>query len=180
MDKGDQSGFNYTEMAQRARTVPDVQEGRPGNVVELAPVFKGNKVTDHPYIEDEIKEGNPAVKTHFLSFTKVFVLWRPWEKCTRCIRAIDADPSILPDNSDYTCPHTQEVAYKDIVDRGLGGTTVLTNKEAFNLPNGTRCIHLEWMEPDPDQKKKIEEEAEKKKKSRVWPPDVAGFMAGKK
>jgi hypothetical protein len=178
--KGDESGFNYTELAQRARTIPSVPEGGPSNVTEIHPVFKGNEVTDHPYIEKEIPKGKAAPKTHFLAFTKVFVLWRPWEKCARCLKAIDNDPSILPEYSDYSCPHTQQVAYKELIDRGLSGDSVLTSKEAFNLPNGTRCVHLEWIEPDPKQKKKIEEAEAKKKESRVYPPDVAGFMSGKK
>lgn len=179
--KGEETGFNYTEMAQRARTLPEVQEGGPSNnIVELAPVFKGNTVEDHPYIEKDIPDSKPAPKTDFLCFTKVFVLWRPWEKCRRCLQATDADPSLLPDQSDYTCPHTQEAAYKEIVDRGLSGDTVLTVKEPFNLPNGTRCVHLEWLEPDPEKRKQIEEAEARKKETRVYPPDVAGFMQGKK
>jgi len=178
--KGDQSGFNYSELAQKARTLPDTKEGAPSNVVELAPVFKPPKNADSPYIETDVPDDKPALQMHYLSFTKVFVLWRPWEKCKRCITAIDQGTVTLPEQSDYSCPHTQKVAYKEIIDRGLKGNAVLTAKEPFNLPNGTRCVHVEWMEPDPEQKKKIEKEMEERKKNRVYPPDVAGFMAGKK
>lgn len=183
--KGDSSGFNYAEIASKARTVPEVTEDGPSNIVELAAVFKPpvewpDSKGQHPYIQTDIPEEKVAPEILFTASSKVFILWRPWERCRRCQQAIDSGHTVLPEIGDYTCPHVENAEYKAVIDKGLRGDAVLTLKEAFNMQDGSRCVHVEWMEPDPVRKKEIEKMMEERKKNRVWPPDVEGFMNPKR
>ena len=180
--KGDTSGFNYAEVASKVRTVTVVESPPPSNVVELAQVFgpklepKGN-----PYMEaGPVPDDKVAPEMYYLAFSKVYVIWRPWESCRRCMASIDHGTTVLPEDGDYACPHTDQSKYKDVIDRGLRGDAVLTSKDTFNLADGSRCVHVEWLEPDPVRKRELEKLAKEKAENRVYPPDVEGFMKGTK
>lgn len=102
------------------------------------------------------------VELAYRSFSKVFVLWRPWKSCDRCLK--DLDPDIengidLPPAGDYTCPHTQETDFKVIRDKILAGEAIRDREDFFNLADESRCVHVLWLEPDPHslrQLKKME------------------------
>lgn len=91
--------------------------------------------------------------------------------CERCQNAIGSGHATLPmDNGDYTCPHTQLVDYKAVIDRYAKGDVAIVFKEVFPT-EGARYVHLEWMEIDPDSARRMKTREEERRKNRVFPPD---------
>lgn len=122
-----------------------------------------------------------GVKVRCLQSSEVLVLWRPFESCPVCRDKVAADPTLMPEDGTYTCPHTQRTRYKEIIDKCLAGKGMLATKEFFNLKNGTRVAHVEWLEGDPKHIEQLRKEAETAKERAVYPPDPAtAFAKGKK
>jgi hypothetical protein len=120
-------------------------------------------------------------KIRCLQFSEVFVLWRPWETCSVCRGRINDDPSLMPEDDTYTCPHVQNKKYKETIDMCLSGKGMLATKEFFNLKNGTRVAHVEWLEGDPAHLAQLQKEAEIAKERAVYPPNPEEvFSKGKK
>lgn len=111
--------------------------------------------------------------THCEAFTKVFVLWRPWEECARCLADMAAARIVIPTEGDYTCPHTQEVGYKEIKDVVLRGRYILQREDFFKLKSGALCAHLVWWVRDKNFAKLLEEEEKERLKNQVYPPDTS-------
>jgi hypothetical protein len=172
------SGFKYPQIVQEARQLPAPSETEQGNVTELIPLVDGNKLKN-PFVAEESGEEKVGVELAYRVFSRVFVIWRPWEICKRCQDDLDTQKVVLPNSGDYSCPHTQAVEYKEIVDRCLKGDGVVSTKEAFNLKNGTRCVHLEWLEADPERMAEFKKQEAERIKNQVYPPDVAGAFAKK-
>jgi hypothetical protein len=167
--------FDFKQLVTESRTPTEDAPTGQGTAVEFSPLFDKPAKTP-PITSSEVPEGKVAIEVAMNQFTKVFTLWRPWEDCTRCRRDMSGDEPkvVLPEEGDYTCPHVGISEYKRIIDRCLSGAGVISIKEMFNLPNGARCVHLEWMEADEAALKKLKQQEEAKKKGRVWPPDVDG------
>lgn len=181
MGKEFTSGFNYLKSAQGARRIPEPEGGQSANpVLELPSIFEEKEEAPTPFIKPEVADDKVAVETTYRHFSRVFTLWRPHESCGRCKTAIDSGHVILPqDAGDYACPHTQTSEYKEVIDRGLRGDSVITVRDHFNNPPpiNSRCVYVEWMEADPEALRKLVKEAEAKKKNQVYPPDVDGAFA---
>jgi len=122
--------------------------------------------------------GKMTVDLNCVSFSKVLVLWRPWENCPRCQLAMTEGRVEFPEDGDYTCPHTQEKEYKAIKDLCLRGEAVLQKEEFFNVrSNDTRCVHILWWTLDEASMAKINA---KKDGNAVYPPNPeAAFAKGK-
>ena len=197
-NRGNLSGFDFLQIVEDSRKLPETPSGSPQGAVELPAAKDPEKKETNPFIEKDVPEDKVSVPTHYLSFSKVFVLWKNWEDCGKCaqqiaaeikereIRKADAEKrgEVFVEEDDDTervCPHNHRAEYKEVLDRCLRGRGVIVLREAFNLKNGTRCMHLEWVEADPEflkMKKKLEEE---RKANQVYPPDVEGaFRKGKK
>lgn len=134
------------------------------------PQFFG--ATQDSVVQSKLQPENIGLTIKCKAHSEVYVIWRPWETCGRCKNAIASGNISLPDTGDHTCPHTQKVDYKNTLDTCLSGKYGLYKHEYFNLKNGTRCVHLTWLEEDPEfaLQRKLKEEA--LEKNRVWPPDV--------
>lgn len=165
--------FDFKQLIVEARTPPEPSEVGQGTAVELPSLFE-EPAKAPPVMSSEVKEDKVAIEVAMQQQTKVFTLWRPWETCRRCMAAIDAGEIVLPYDGDHTCPHVQSAEYKTVVDHCLRGDAVLTSKEMFNLPNGARCVHVEWLKADEDSMRKLKRQLENKKQNAVYPPDVAG------
>ena len=172
--------FDFKKLIVEARTPPEIPETTQGSAVELPKLFEEPSKTP-PIMSTEVSKDKVSIEVAMEQQTRVFTLWRPWEECTRCRNDMDGTPPkvILPDEGEYMCPHVQLEVYKNTIDMCLRGDAVLTNKEYFNLPNGTRCVHIEWMVADPVAMRKLKQNLEEKKKNQVWPPDVEGAFEKK-
>lgn len=118
-----------------------------------------------------------GTKVRCLQFSEVFVLWRPWETCAVCRTRITDDPSLMPEDDTYTCPHVQSRKYKESIDKCLAGKGMIVTKEFFNLKNGTRVAHVEWLEGDPEHIAKLRKEEEEARSRSVYPPNPEAVFA---
>jgi len=174
--KGSISGFDFGKMVQDARVIPATSsaDGRPQKTIELLPaVVSGEKLKrDNPFVEDDIPEDKIAVPMHYISFSKVFVLWRSWEGCAQCVLDVQAKKVVTPTDGAYCCPHTDSVVYKQTVDECLRGDGVITLREAYTLKDGMRCMHMEWLQADPNYLKEMERLEKLREANQVYPPDL--------
>ena len=121
------------------------------------------------------KSGKMTVDLNCVSFSKVLVLWRPWENCPRCHAAMQENEVVFPDDDDYTCPHTQEKEYKRIKDLCLCGVAVLQKEEFFNVrSNDARCVHILWWCLDDASTAKLKA---RKAGDAVFPPNPEAVFA---
>jgi hypothetical protein len=137
---------------------------------EFTNVFGGNKggnlvtpKTESSQIADQIK---------VMYFSKVFVLWRPYEACPRCSNELNAGETQIPVEGDYTCPHNDNAAYETVVNLCLSGKALMQKQEFFNRrENDARCVHIMWMIADPRHIAEIENKKKAKEKDQVYPPN---------
>ena len=173
----------FANVIEGSRAIPEPMVGGGGSL-DIPQMFQ--KEQPNPNV-GEAKDGK-GLNLKYLSNSSVYLLWRPWSKCGRCLKdirvmddAMAAVPQgeetelvpILPDVGEYTCPHNQNPEYKSVIDRCLTGDFIFRNEEFFNMVDGTRCVHISWLEPDPEQMKKMKEAAAAKKEDAVYPPNVA-------
>lgn len=162
----------FANVIEASREVPD--SAAPQGELDVPQMFA--QEPPNPNI-GQVK-GGAGLELSYTCHSSVFLLFRLWSKCGRCskdIAAADEDPNLaplLPSVGEYTCPHNQTAEYKEIVDKCLAGKLLLRKEEFFNMVDGTRLVHITWLEPDPKQYKKILEAEELKKKTRIYPPNI--------
>jgi len=163
----DNDRTNYADLVARQGR-PTEGEGHSDFDLPSPSLFKSQQ---QKFLGD-LEKGKPALELAVRSFSEVYVLWRPWETCGRCKDSLNDPESSeeLPEVGDYVCPHTQKMDYKITKDRCLSGDALLASEEFFNLKNGTRCVHICWLEPDPDILKKLETMQKLKAKNRAMYP----------
>lgn len=67
----------------------------------------------------------------------VFVVFRPWETCSRCLGKLKAKTLELPDVGDHVCPHTQIEDYRKLLAERSDGVCRFYETETTTLKNGT-------------------------------------------
>lgn len=85
----------------------------------------------------------------------VFVIFRPWNECSRCMTAIKgrrkddgswAAPTLeLEGEADYQCPHVQKTEYKNLVNQHGAGKLQIISRSNETLKNGTIQVFVEWL-----------------------------------
>jgi hypothetical protein len=168
-----------TEEAPKTYADLAIEQGRPS--AEMGAEFDLPRSSVFRSAQDDLigkdaKPGKAGIELSYVSFSKVFVLWRPWEVCSRCSEALqDENNKIkLPDTGDYVCPHVQEKEFKVIKDKCLAGDHLLDRQEYFNLRDGTRCVHISWLEVDPVKMKQLEKlKKVREKMDNIYPHDPA-------
>lgn len=148
---------------------------RMSEELELPTLFGPPKKAD-PLIAKDIGDLQPSRQVRMVSFTRTFVLWRPWAKCQRCKAMLDDEVITLPEVGDWTCPHVQVVDYKEIKDKALRGDGLKEFEEHFQLHDGTRCVQFSWLETDPEFLREMQKKAAEEKE-RVYPPNPAKAFA---
>jgi len=145
---------------------PDTQFDLPGNSLfrDATQTVMGPNATK-----------GKAVELAYNSFSKVFVLWRPWKSCERCRQELEDDENedaVLPVKGDYTCPHTQETDFKNVRDKILRGEAIRDQENFFFTADGERCVHILWLEPNPDSLRQLKKmERLRKQMSNIHPHD---------
>lgn len=156
----------FAETIEAAREIPKSAE--PTAQLDIPQMFP--RELPNPNIK--IGKDGLGLELSYTVHSAVYVLWRPWWKCNRCKKDIDKDDSLLPEVGDYNCPHNNTVDYKRIVDRCLSGDFIRQQEEFFTLVDGTRMVHIIWLETDPEQVKRLIEAEANKKANQVWPPNI--------
>lgn len=67
----------------------------------------------------------------------VYVIFRPWRSCSRCLGKIKANALELPDEGDYVCPHTQIGDYNKLLNERSDGLCRFYETETTTLKDGT-------------------------------------------
>lgn len=89
-------------------------------------------------------------------YCRVFVLFRPWEECTRCktvLRAKKNDqgeyelPELLRNDEDFTCPHNELREYTELVNRIQDTKGANLMRQLDTLKTGTVQALVQWAEP---------------------------------
>jgi hypothetical protein len=123
--------------------------------------------------------GKLAMDLNCVSFSKVFVLWRPWTSCVRCKLEMAKPGFEFPTTGDYRCPHIEDDEYKRVKDMCLRGEAVLQKEDFFNVrSDDSRCVHILWWRLDEASMEKMKKRAEGNRP--VFPPNPeAVFAEGK-
>jgi len=129
--------------------------GQSGDGKDLPDGFPMAKVRGYRTIDSSKEMGiDGATAVDYASHRKVFLVYRPWDKCNRCANALANGKLDLPDDEgDLTCPHTQVNDYKEIVDKGLAGQLVLGSEQETVMRDGTIVVSLKYYEQKINYKK---------------------------
>jgi hypothetical protein len=84
---------------------------------------------------------------------RVFLIWRPWNKCSRCKDALDRGSLQLPETGDHVCPHTHLEEYRRVTQAMLDGGQLRQSIQESTLVDGSIQISLAWLVPKVDRKK---------------------------
>lgn len=174
MGQSPQQPDSIVDLLSGARAEPP----RMSAETELPTLFSPPKAPD-PLVAEKIQDLQPSRQVRLVSFTKTFVLWRPWEKCDRCKRRLADGDITLPDVGDWTCPHVQVVDYKDTKDKTLRGDGLKEFEEHFQLHDGTRCVQFSWLETDPEFIEEMKKKAKEEEEDRIYPPNPEKVFAQK-
>jgi len=102
---------------------------------------------------DEAGKIPGAVKYDFSIKRRVFLIYRPWERCQRCMDDVANNAVALPSTGDIDCPHNELAAYEDVVNRILDGSYLFGSENEIPNKDGTVSVSLRWYEPKPRAKK---------------------------
>jgi hypothetical protein len=145
-------GLDFASLLTQAMTLPEP----PGGGREFPdgfPLPASNQ--GHRVIESSDADGIPGlVDYQYVIQRRVFLIFRPWERCQRCADDIASSAVTLPSDSDYECPHTNLKEYKTICDAILAGTLLYGSEQESFQKDGTVLISLRWYEKRPKPKKK--------------------------
>lgn len=122
--------------------------------------------------------GKLAMDLNCVSFSKVFVLWRPWTSCVRCKLEMAQPGFEFPKTGDYRCTHVEEDEYKRVKDMCLRGEAVLQKEDFFNVrSDDSRCVHILWWRLDEASMERMKKRSSDRP---VFPPNPeAVFAEGK-
>lgn len=84
----------------------------------------------------------------------VFLIFRPWEGCNRCVQDMASNLVTVPATGDYTCPHTSLSSYEAIVNKTLAGEYLWGSENEVNQKDGSIVISLKWFEKKLNPKRK--------------------------
>jgi hypothetical protein len=139
--------------------------------LEFTNVFGSNKGGN--LVTPKSKPDQVADPINVIYFSRVFVIWRPYELCPRCTAALNAQQIVIGPDEDYTCPHNNNEEYERVVNKCLTGEALLQKQEFFNMQEGTRCVHIMWMIADPKFVAEAKKKREAAAKDKVYPPNPA-------
>lgn len=88
-----------------------------------------------------------VVKYDFTIHRRVFLIYRPWERCQRCLDDVSKNAVVLPATGDIDCPHNESKAYEDVVNKILAGTYLFGSENEIANKDGTVAVSLRWYEP---------------------------------
>jgi hypothetical protein len=104
---------------------------------------------------DTSEDGIPGVAAFdFKVHRKVFTIFRPWDSCARCGRAMAAGEEEPPATGDYECPHVLVEEYETVVNDILAGKLLFGSEQEITQKDGSVLVSLRWYEKIPSKKKK--------------------------
>lgn len=95
-----------------------------------------------------------ATKYDFKVKRRVFLVYRPWERCQRCLDDVASGAVAPPAQGDIDCPHNELSSYEEVVNRILDGSFLFGSESEIANKDGTVAVSLRWYEPTARPKKK--------------------------
>lgn len=156
-------GLDFASLLTQAMTPPEP----PGSGREFPDGFPlPHSGPGHRVIESTDATGIPGlIDYQYVIQRRVFLIFRPWERCQRCADDIASSAVALPSDCDYECPHTNLKEYKTICDQILAGTLLYGSEQESFQKDGTVLISLRWYEKRPKPKKKTAQAGQKDESS---------------
>jgi len=114
-------------------------------------------VAPHHRVVDATKDPaaiEGAIAYDFTCRRAVFLIYRAYESCTRCVTAVGSGSVVLPPTGDYTCPHTQLPDYEAIINKTLSGEYLFGSENEVTQKDGSILISLKWFEKKLNQRRK--------------------------
>jgi len=144
------AGSDFASVLSKATSLPSLEElGK-----DLPDGFPLGAGKHHRIVEEG--EGIPGVVAYdYFIHRKGFVIYRPWDNCSRCTGALASGAVSLPDEGDISCPHTAISEYKRVVDEILSGKLIFGSEQELVQKDGSIVISLRWYEAKASAKKKV-------------------------
>lgn len=137
---------DFASILTRAQQAPEVAEG---NGKDLPTDGFPLPVATHHRVVDQVQDPKGIeglVAYDFTGFRAVFLIYRPWDGCRRCVEAMGNGTVTLPVDGDYTCPHTDLVKYQNILNRCLAGEYLAGGENELVQKDGSVVISMKWFE----------------------------------
>ena len=144
---------NFAEGISSAQTSPADAVGK--DRYDGYPMPPGADIRDG---EDEVSNrGIPSNVNPATGYTnhqstmrrEVFLIYRPYNDCHRCMTLIKGGGMNLPEKGDYVCPHTRLAQYEEVLNGVLNGSYALQNEAETTLKDGTIVVSVQWTIPNP-------------------------------
>ena len=141
------------EVGNDFATVLAKAQERPGAETagrDLPDAFPFAPPADHKIVDttDADPKAIPGtVKYSYKIHRRVFMIWRPWESCTRCKDDIANQRVSIPDVGDYECAHNNKTEYENTQNDILAGRLLYGSEQEVVQRDGSIVISLRWYEP---------------------------------
>ncbi len=138
-------GNDFPSIFSSAMAPPEV----PG-VGEFVSAFRASGSTPYGTVgPDEPGKIAGTTKYDFVIKRRVFLIYRPWESCQRCLDDVANNSVALPSSGDHECPHNELPSYEDVVTKILAGAYLFGSESEIANKDGTVAVSLRWYEPKP-------------------------------
>ena len=136
-------GNDFASIFSGAMATPEP----PSGSAEFVSAFQPSSQAYGKVGPDEPDKVQGATKYDFAIRRRVFLIYRPWERCQRCLDDVANNAIALPSTGDHECPHNELASYEDVVNRILDGSYVFGSESEIANKDGTVAISLRWYEP---------------------------------
>ncbi len=135
----------FAAVLGRAQKLPTVNEDAGKDLPDGFPIPSGlhHRVVDTSNDPTAI-EG--LIAYDFTVHRGVYMIYRPWESCRRCLEAIGNNMIQPPVDGDMTCTHTQMAAYEAVINRTLSGEFLAGSEQDVIQKDGSIVVSVKWYE----------------------------------
>ena len=134
-------GLDFASILTQAMTPPEPPSGGR----EFPDGFPFASPQNYRVVETKDSDGIPGlVDYEFKAHRKVFLTFRPWERCQRCSNDLASEKTALPDDGDYTCPHTALKEYEALMERLLSAKDLYDSEKEYAQKDGTILVSVKW------------------------------------
>lgn len=143
-------GNDFASILSNAFKTPEA----PDNVSEFSSAVPSGGRGFSSVLPGEAGKVAGATKYDFQVHRRVFLIYRPWERCQRCLDDVASNAVTPPAQGDIDCPHNELAAYEDVVNKILDGSYLFGSESEIANKDGTVAVSLRWYEPKARTKKR--------------------------
>lgn len=139
------AGNDFASVVSSALKPPSFADGDGTDLPDGFPM----RSAPHHRVVSEVSDPNKIDGVTEYDFTihrDVFTIFRPWEKCTRCINDVASQKVTPPVEGDLVCPHVRRLEYEKVINDVLDGKLLMGSEQETSSPDGTIYVSLRWYE----------------------------------